>query len=103
MDFIKARTSEDLRLIINASHPEGEERYRQAIIEMDAKYSSAMNSWLDWKELEIKKEELRQTIPTPKINLEIRRIDLRMRQLETSIKTSLREVLNFIELIKNGV
>jgi len=101
MDFIKARTVGDLKLIIDSSHPEGIERYRQAVIEMDAKYSSAMNDWLNWKEFEVQKEELKQTIPTPKTNLEIRRIELKMSQLETSIKTALREVLNFIQIIKN--
>ena len=111
-ELTRSRNPFELRYFVVGKHDDRVQQYKQAVIEMDAKYQAFLEGMHDMEMKELEKEEKRiSLIPFPKnrtdeifndkANLEIKKIERDQRTLRIGMTGAFKEVLDFVSIIEN--
>lgn len=111
-ELTRARNPFELRYFVIGKHDDRIQQYKQAVIEMDAKYQAFLEGMHDMEMKELEKEEKRidlilspkdrtDEIHNDKINLEIKKIERDQRNLKIGLTGAFKEVMDFISIIEN--
>lgn len=108
----RARNPFELRYFVIGKHDDRVQQYKQAVIEMDAKYKAVVGTLHDQKVRSLEREEILlrkkpfpenrlQEIENERLDLDIQKMDREEHDAKIAMTGAFKEVMDFIAIIEN--